>query len=64
MQENLILIRSNMNRNQFQDNSPKSEAQSTGTNQQPGGSNNQKSCSAVQSADEAIDVLSYMGFKL
>lgn len=62
MQEKLN--RRNRNRKISQDNSSKPEGQSMATAQPASGPTDQMSNSQAQSVDEAIDVLSFMGFKL
>ncbi|MBC7828729.1 MAG: hypothetical protein H7122_13340 [Chitinophagaceae bacterium] len=56
--------RRNLKRKLSQENSSKPEVQLTASNQQANGASDQITNPQAQATDEAIDVLSYMGFKL
>lgn len=64
MQENSNLNRKNKSRNPSQENKAKSEASLLGANQQSGKSKDEKVNLNTNKREDAIDVLTYMSFRL
>jgi hypothetical protein len=64
MQENSNLNRKSKSSNQGQENTVKSEAMLLRTNHQSGKSKDEEINYSTNKREDAIDVLTYMGFKL